>query len=274
MEMSSNERSSWPPRLSNDSPHLHHLKRGRDSLRTAMNRKKIEECFDHAQQMVHEPYPASNGNDVAPSFIAQSQAVLDGSSLSLDGGEVLGYTGTSSSLPDLSDNATFGLLDTPQTSGSCHDFTEWRQRNASGSFSSGSSFLDPDELLEELFSNADMPNLGDEELPTTIGNDEATATTMTEQRKEKHNQTEKNRRHNFNRQIKDLEELLPKRKSFETRPTKNAVLKSSADYIKQLKMEREEALRREAQAKKSAEYYERMCKELMIKLNKGQAGPS
>ena len=236
-----------------------------------MNRKKIEESFDHAQQLVYPHYPASDVTQDASTFVSQSQAVLGESSLIYAGAGPWGYVATSSSLPDLSVNATCELFDTPRTTDSCHEFSEWRQRNVSGSFSSGSSYRDADELLDEIFGHDDVTP-GDE-VSTTIGNDEATAMTM-EQRKEKHNQIEKNRRHNFNRQIKDLEELLPKRKSFETRPTKNAVLKSSADYIKQLKKEREEALRREAEAKKGAEYYEMMCKELMVKLNESQQGQS
>ena len=286
------DRSSWPPPAPMESPHLHHLKKGRVSLRTAINQKKIHDRFDQARNFFPDNFDAADA-----SFFSQSQAVLDGATApavdtcATTSANYAPTTATSSSsLPNLNDEAIFRQNAVPRATNSW-DFTatDWntRPRWPSGtssvsnpfsgsSCSGGSGKGDLDDLLADLW-----PETGEGEIETSdIHGDESDevmrrseleeespTSTARRKSKDKHNQTEKNRRHNLNQQIKDLEDLLPKRKSFETRPTKNAVLKSTADLIRQLKREKDEALKREVEAKKSAEYYENMCKDLILKLN-------
>ena len=96
--------------------------------------------------------------------------------------------------------------------------------------------------------------------------DEVKAYLKDRQKKDNHNQIERRRRFNINDRIKELGAMLPRGHDPEFRANKGSILKATVDYIKKLEAEKEKFRKGEAREKDNAKNYEKLCKNLYLRI--------
>eukprot|EP00794_Sanderia_malayensis_P007473 gene7473-8302_t len=101
----------------------------------------------------------------------------------------------------------------------------------------------PDMSTEQQFDNQ-MPHQVSASCPATVKQEvptspcDTTMFTKDRQKKDNHNMIERRRRYNINDRIRELGALIPRSDS-DTKQNKGTILKSSVDYIKRLRKEKE-----------------------------------